>query len=138
MTTISYASTGFMSYMIFQTSFEFLGPVVNQLNYWGSQEGPRYRRHSLKLDPENQLFLTVVMLRLNLKLTDLAFRFGISESVVSLYITTWICFLYHDLNEIDWMPSVEQVAGTSPPAFKENFQIRLLLLMEVRFFGDPI
>ena len=65
--------TGFVSYMLFQAFFEFLGPVVHHLNYWGSKEGPRHRTRARKLDPENQLFLTLVKLRLNLKLTDLAF-----------------------------------------------------------------
>lgn len=31
--------TGFTSYLIFLTFFEFLGPAVNELNYWGSREG---------------------------------------------------------------------------------------------------
>ena len=31
--------TGFVSYAIFIASFEFLGPVVDHLNYWGSKEG---------------------------------------------------------------------------------------------------
>jgi len=66
-------------------------------------------------------FLVLVKLRLNLKLTDLAFRFGVSTSVVSRYITTWICFLYHHLKELEWMPSVNQVRGTLPTIFREKF-----------------
>ena len=34
---------------------------------------------------------------------------------------TWICFLYHHLKEINWIPSVEQVAGTLPPVFRERY-----------------
>ena len=33
--------TGFVSYTIFIAFFEFLGPVVNHLNYWGSKESVR-------------------------------------------------------------------------------------------------
>ena len=73
------------------------------------------------LDPINQLFLTLVKLKLNLKLKDLAFRFGISPSVVSRYINTWICFLYHHLKEIDWTPSVNQVISTLPHSFKKLY-----------------
>ena len=69
----------------------------------------------------NQLFLTLVKLKRNLKLRDLAFRFGLSTSQVSRYITTWICFLYHHLKEIEWMPAVSQVMGTLPAAFREKF-----------------
>jgi hypothetical protein len=52
---------------------------------------------------------------------DLAFRFGLSTAQVSRYLTTWICFLYHHIKELDWMPSVQQVAGTLPCVFKEKF-----------------
>ena len=73
------------------------------------------------MDLKNQLFLTLIKLRLNLKLTDLAFRFGLSPSQTSRYLTTWICFLYHQLKEIDWMPAVDQVFETLPSGFKEKF-----------------
>ena len=114
--------TGFISYVVYQAFFMFLGPVVNHLNYWGGKEGPRHRRRTRRLDPENQLFLTLVKLRLNLKHQDLAFRFGISESVVSRYLTTWICFLFQHLKEIEWAPSVQQVAATLPLAFKDKYE----------------
>lgn len=48
--------TAFVSYTSFMAFFDFLGPVVNQLHYWGSREGDRQRKHSRKLDPKNQLF----------------------------------------------------------------------------------
>ena len=113
--------TRFMSYMIYLTFFEFLGPVVNDLNYWGSKEGQRICQRNRKLDPMNQLFLTLVKLKLNLKVEDLAFRFKVSASVVSHYITMWICFLYHHLREIDWVPTVEQVTGTLPHSFRKLY-----------------
>ena len=75
----------------------------------------------MKLDPLNQLFLALIKLKLNLPHRDLAHRFGISVSVVSKYFITWICFLYCHLREIDWMPTVEQVKGTLPFAFKEKY-----------------
>ena len=91
------------------------------LEYWGSREGARQRRRARKIDPKNQLFLTLVKLKLNLKVADLAFWFGISPSLVSRYLTTWICFLYRQLKEIDWMPTVDQVLHTLPVGFREKF-----------------
>ena len=120
--------TGFVSYLIFQAFFTFLGPVVNHLQYWGEQKGHRRRHRVRKLDPENQLFLTLIKLRLNLAHTDLGFHFGISESAVSRYLTTWICFLYHHLSEVEWMPTVEQVAGTLPEAFKGKFDTTFAII----------
>ena len=94
--------------------------MVDHLNHWGSNDGVRTRHRSRKLDAQNQLFLTLVKLKLNLKLTDLAFRFGLSKSQISRYLTTWICFLYH-LKEISWIPTVCQVSGTLPTAFRAKF-----------------
>lgn len=114
--------TGFISYAVFLAFFKFLGPVVNELNYWGCKEKEKsQRRRSCKLDPINQLFLTLVKLRLNLKVQDLAYRFGISTGSVSNYLTTWISFLYHHLKELNWSPCVEQVMGTLPHAFRQKF-----------------
>ena len=60
-------------------------------------------------------------LKLNLRSLDLAVRFGISESLVSRYITTWVRFLYQHLKEIEWMPTVEQVTSTLPHAFRDKY-----------------
>ena len=57
--------TGFISFIVFLAFFEFLGPVVEKLNYWDSKEGERQRYRTRKLDSKNQLFLTLVKLRLN-------------------------------------------------------------------------
>ena len=101
--------------------FEFLGPAVANRNYWGERERERRRHHHRKLDPLNQFFLTLMKLKLDLRSLDLAVRFGISESLVSRYITTWVCFLYQHLKEIEWMSAVEQVASTQPHAFREKY-----------------
>ena len=115
--------TGFRCYAIFLAFFKFLGPAVSHLNYWGCNvsEYPQKQKRMMKIDPMNQLFMTLMKLRINLKTLDLSYRFGISVSAVSRCITTWICFMYHQLKEIDWMPSVEQVAGTLPAVFSENY-----------------
>ena len=89
--------------------FDFIGPC-DRLQYWGSRKAKTTRRRKTKLSPLNQPFLTLVKLRLNLSVKDLAYRFGISTGLVSRYVTTWICFMYHQLKEIDWMPSTSQVA----------------------------
>ena len=50
-------------------------------------------KKTTKLKPIDQLLMSLMKLRLNLKTLDLSFRFGVSKSAVSRYITTWICFL---------------------------------------------
>ena len=91
--------TCFVSYMVFLAFFEFLGPAAERLQYWGTKESSsRQRMRSRKLGPKNELFLTLVKLKLNLPHADLAFQFGISVTKVSCYDTTWICFMYQDFS----------------------------------------
>ena len=78
--------TGFPSYELLVAFFDFLGPAVNNLNYWGAKDGIHGRQK--KLNPFNCLFLTLMKLRLNLTEEDLAFRFGISAATVSRYFIT--------------------------------------------------
>ena len=66
--------TGFHTYALLLAFFEFLGPSVNSLQYWGGKSMCKKKRRS-KLNPINQLFLTLIKLRLNLKEKDLAYRF---------------------------------------------------------------
>ena len=75
----------------------------------------------MPLSPLNQLFRTLVKLKLNLPVLDLARRFGVSKSLVSKYFITWVCFLYQHLKEIVWTPSAEQVASMLPCAFPEKY-----------------
>ena len=128
--------TGFVSYAVFLSFFNFLGPAVNELRYRGEKEGKGLRHRVRKLDPLNQLFLTLVKLKLNLKQKDLAFRFGISPSVVSRYITTWICFLYHHLSEIDWTPSVNQVMSTLPHSFRKLYPSTFAIIDGTEIFME--
>jgi len=105
--------------MVFLAFFQFLGPATSKLNYWGIKSKSQKRQCSMKISPVDQLLITLMKLRLKLKGLDLSLRFGVSPAAVSRYIT-WI-FLYNHLKELDWMPSVQQVAGTLPPAFRKQF-----------------
>ena len=114
--------SGFASFEVLLLFFNFLGPAAHRLQYWGDKERKTTRRRKqLKLAPINQFFLTLVKLRLNLGVKDLAFRFGISVGLASKYFATWVCFLYQHLKEIDWTPSTEQVAATLPVGFKDKY-----------------
>ena len=127
--------TGFPSYQCLLAFFSSLGPAVHCLQYWGESKqkhGERLYRH--KLDPLNQFFLTLIKLRLNLHETDLAIRFGVSQSIVSKYFITWVNFLYHHLSEIDWFPSVDQVYGTLPLVFKEKYSSTYCILDATEIF----
>ena len=111
--------TGFYTYETLLTFYDFLGPSVNSLTYWGSKSTKTKRQ--MKLDPLNQLFMTLMKLRLNVRERDLGQRFGVAVSTVSKYFITWVCFLYAHLQEIEWMAMVNQVKATLPHGFKEKY-----------------
>lgn len=88
----------------------------------------------MKLNPLNQLFLTLIKLRLDLREKDLAIRFGISTALVSKYFITWVCFLYCHLNEIQWMPDEAQVKSTLPHTFKEKYPKTYIIVDATEIF----
>lgn len=115
--------TGFSTHSVFIEFYSFLGPSVSELTYWGDKESAGIRRRQRKISPLNQFFLTLIKLKLNLRNKDIAYRFGISESFVSRYLATWICFLYQQVKEINWMPEVDQVVATLPSSSETNIRL---------------
>ena len=117
--------TGFPTYKVLQSFFEFLGPSVHKLTYWGSNKPETCSRDisRTKLSPMDQLLLTLMRLRLNLEELDLAIRFKISQPTVSRYFITWVSFLYCHLSEIDWWPSTDQVHIFCPSAFRDKYPV---------------
>ena len=98
--------TGFTSYKLFKACFDFLGPAVENLNYWGqgkdvetnndtldgSDKSSRSKGLHRTLCPIDEFFLVMIRLRLGLLEKDLAYRFGILQSTVSRILITWINF----------------------------------------------
>ena len=54
--------TGFISFMVFQAFYNFLGPAVNELNSWGANDSQHCENRRLKLNPKNQLLFLLVKL----------------------------------------------------------------------------
>jgi len=98
------------------------------------REGKRQRKYSQKLSPKDELFMTLVKLKLNLKYLDLPLWFGVSISYVPHCVTTWICFLYYHFKEIVWMPAVNQVWGIIPSSFKEKIPTTFVIIDESEVF----
>ena len=65
--------TEFVSYAVLSSIFNYVGPVVNVLCYRGEKGGQGLRHRAHTVDPINQLFFTVIKLKLNLKLKHLVF-----------------------------------------------------------------
>ena len=127
--------TGFSSFDVLRAFFRFLGPSVDRLQTWGTKSKTGAKRPT-KLDPFNQLFMTLTKLKLDLNIRDIAVRFQISASTVSRYFITWICFLYHELKETEWFPTKDQVAGTLPSAFRERYATTIAIIDASEIFVE--
>ena len=76
-----------------------------------------------KLTPEDELLLTLILLRLGLLHEDIAFRFGIAVSTVNDIVSTWIQFidLYHQFNKLrsNMFPSRKKIQKHPPKSFRK-------------------
>ena len=127
--------TGFSSYACLQAFYQFLGPAASCLIYSKKQEehlvqkgGESKMFRPRSLPPIEELFLTLVRLRLGLLEQDLAYRFNISQSTVSRITCTWINFLYLKLKEIPLWPPRELVRANMPKQFKGQYSTTRVII----------
>ena len=75
-----------------------------------------------ELNAENQLLMTLMKIRLDLHIEDLAFRFSVSAASVSRIISTWIEFLGRELEPLIYWPTMEQTLSYNPKCFVGNLK----------------
>ena len=80
-----------------------------------TKPGPK-RRVTL----ENEILMTLMRIRLDLKIDDLAFRFGISSSHASNTVSTMISFLSRELEPLIYWPTAEQTLAYNSKHFSGN------------------
>ena len=126
--------TGFPSYATLCSFYEYLGPAVNQLNYWGSDfnsdrpAGTDKRGPSRKVQPIDELFITLYRLHCNSLEKDIGDRFTLHPSTVSRIVITWINFLYFKLKQLPIWASKQTVKDTMPACFKAHYpQTRVVI-----------
>ena len=100
--------TGLPSWPVFLYVFTF---VSRDLNPRGN--------HALCL--EDQFILTLVKLRLNLLMEDIAYRFGVSLSTASCTFSKWIDILFTRLNFLIAWPQKDILLKNMPPAFSQLY-----------------
>ena len=113
--------TGLQNYDVFQWLYKRIKLKANNLNYSNSKNESKTGKKfgpKRKLNTRNELFLTLVRLRLGLTELDLAFRFKVSQSTVSNIWSTWIPFLGKELQPLIFWPTQEQNNRNYPNCFK--------------------
>ena len=86
-----------------------------------------------KLTQLEQLFMTLVRLRLGLPELDLAQRFDISQSSVSRITMTWINLMYHNLKALECFPPFHVIKKYMPEPFKTEYPNTRLIIDATEF-----
>ncbi|XP_022805897.1 uncharacterized protein LOC111343029 [Stylophora pistillata] len=126
--------TGFENYEMFSTALDFLGrEAASMLDYHNTEDRKdlksRYKSGpSQVLSIENEFFMVLCRLKVGLLEEDLTTRFGVSQSVVSQIVTTWIKFMYFRFKELDIFPSKDIVKIHMPECFLKKYSSTTLLL----------
>ena len=108
--------TGFFNYETFFAFFSFFQPRLSSLKIW--RGGARFNAKTLCdksesmriLQPEEELFLTMVRLKTVLMVHILAHCFGVSEAYVSHIVTSYVALMYQDLKDLCQLPSYTTVS----------------------------
>ena len=122
--------TGLPNKSAFENMYEHLLPRAKQLNYWNGaakvrkQAKRKFHSPPKKFGPKRQLTvkdeMTMTLMKLRLGLTSelLGDLFGVSISVVSQVINTWLKFLAHELKPLIYWPPKEDIQATLPDVYQ--------------------
>lgn len=124
--------TGFMTFSVFTTVFEFIKPAATSMtsHYFkmsaiGNPNLTGRQRNMLLID---EFFMFLCRLKCGMMAQDLAVRFNCHVSTVSRKIITWANFLYFALGSINIWPSREQVDRKMPDCFRTLYPTTRVLI----------
>lgn len=90
---------------------DFLGrEAASHLDYRNRERSATDSSTKIKPGPErtlsveNEFFMVLCRLKVGLLEEDLAARFGVSQSLVSVIVNTWIKFMFFRFKELDIFP----------------------------------
>ena len=142
--------TGLLDSRTFELLYDYLRPKARNMNYWKGEAQVRKERQSnnvarslavmfdefkragaktpcvkrgpkRKLQLEEELLLTLMRLRFELFVEDLAFRFKVSHSLVTQFFFYLGRFMSRELNWMIMWPSRGQILLELPEAFREIY-----------------
>ena len=112
--------TGLQSYKVFKWLYNRLSHKISGITYTNSKKESEGKKRGPKrlLSGEEEMFLTLVRIRLGLLEEDLAHRFKMSQSSVSTITSTWCTFLARESIFIYW-PTQEENQNYLPKCFSK-------------------
>ena len=122
--------TGLDSYALFDWTFNHVKDKVGFIQYYkGPDHSHNVKRYQVNkgrkpgpermLSPENELLITLMKLRLNWNSQFLGHLFGISQSLVTVILSTWIPLLALELKPLIHWPTREEAQRYYPDCFKK-------------------
>ena len=85
---------------------------------------------STKLSPFQELMCTLLKLRLNSPIEDLAYRFGVSPSTVSRILSKWLKQMDTQLQPLIIWPDRDVLQKTMPVCFQESFGKKVVVIID--------
>ena len=122
--------TGFHDYETLMLSYSIVEESAKNINY-GTYSKITYDNklgRPRKLSCFEEFILVLVKLRLGLFNLDLAHRFKVSESSVSLIFRTWIRFLRCEFEPLVRLPPRDILQLHMPPLFKKHYPQTALII----------
>ena len=128
--------TGFENYQVLSMILDFLGrEAASNLDYRNNnKQSTQPNNYKYKPGPsrtlsvENEFFMVLCRLRVGLLEEDLAARFGVCQSVVSLILNTWIKFIFYRFKEFEVFPPQEIAHLHMPECFKKKYPTTTLII----------
>ena len=122
--------TGLPNAEAFRALYEFVEPKARRMHYWKGKKltkaehaSPRQTKmdHLRALTMEQELLLTMMRLKLDLLVHDLAFRFNVGEALISSVFFTWIKFLSNELSWLIMWPDQNIIKQNLPTMFRDYY-----------------
>lgn len=113
--------TGLQSYEVFKWLYDRISHKVSGITYTNSKKESEGKKRGPKrlLSGEEEMFLTLVRIRLGLLEEDLAHRFKISQTSVSNITSTWCAFLAREWSIFIYWPTQEENRNYLPQCFSK-------------------
>ena len=119
--------TGLPTYQLFETLFSLLQPSFATGVF--VNEGKN----------KDQFFATLVKLRQNVLMTDLAYRLNVTEATVSKFFHKWLNVMYINLKQLVIWPDKDTLQHNLPSVFQGSFrQVRCIIDCFEIFIERPL